>query len=135
MRDNRLQYGGARQEQYMKSVTFRLDESDVDLLKLVAAKRDESQADAIRFCIRSAADATREQDASGAQGEAMTELVALLRDQLAAKDGQISRLQDALDAAQETAKAAQILHAQERAALESAEQKAERRWRWPWQRG
>lgn len=119
----------------MKSVTFRLDESDVDLLKLIAAKRGESQADAIRFCIRNTADAIREQDATGAQGEAMTELVALLRDQLAAKDGQISRLQDALDAAQETAKAAQILHAQERAALESAEQKAERRWRWPWQRG
>lgn len=119
----------------MKSVTFRLDESDVDLLKLVAAKRGESQADAIRFCIRSAADATREKDAPGTQADGLAELVALLRDQLAAKDGQISRLQDALDAAQETAKAAQILHAQERAALESAEQKAERRWRWPWQRG
>ena len=46
---------------------------------------------------------------------------------LAVKDGQISRLQDALDAAQETAKAAQVLHAQERRAIESAGQKS--RWR------
>jgi len=43
------------------------------------------------------------------------------------KDGQISRLQDALDAAQGTAKAAQVLHAQERRALESEGQKG--RWR------
>ena len=42
----------------------------------------------------------------------------------------------ALEAAQETAKAAQALHAanvQERA-LESSEQKERRRWRWPWDR-
>lgn len=118
----------------MRSVTFRLDENDIDLLKLVAAKRGESQANAIRFCIRNGADATREQAPSESADESLTELIGLLREQLEAKDGQISRLQDALDAAQETAKAAQVLHAQERAALESAEQKAGRRWRWPWQR-
>ena len=52
------------------------------------------------------------------------------------KDDQIASLGRALEAAQETAKAAQALHAanvQERA-LESSEQKERRRWRWPWDR-
>ena len=52
------------------------------------------------------------------------------------KDDQIASLGRALEAAQETAKAAQALHAanvQERA-LESSEQKESRRWRWPWDR-
>lgn len=118
----------------MRAMTFRLDESDIDLLKLVAAKRGESQADAIRFCIRNGADAIREQAAREVPSEGLEGLMGLLREQLAAKDGQISRLQDALDAAQETAKAAQVLHARERAALESAEQKGVGRWRWPWAR-
>ena len=50
------------------------------------------------------------------------------------KDDQIASLGRALEAAQETAKAAQALHAanvQERA-LESNEQKKGGRWRWPW---
>ena len=59
-----------------------------------------------------------------------------LTEQLAVKDDQIASLGRALEAAQETAKAAQALHAanvQERA-LESSEQKERRRWRWPWDR-
>ena len=62
--------------------------------------------------------------------------LAALTDQLAVKDDQIASLGRALEAAQETAKAAQALHAanvQERA-LESSEQKERRRWRWPWDR-
>ena len=53
-----------------------------------------------------------------------SDALSVLAAQLAVKDGQISRLQDALDAAQETAKAVQVLHAQERRAIESAEQKS-----------
>lgn len=133
----------------MKAMTFRLEESDIELLRLVAEKLGKTQADAIRFCIRTGADNTRVQAPSGSVDETLAVLVELLREQVAAKDAQIRDLSARLDAAQgaeraaldiaaaaqENAKAAQILHAQERAALESAEQKAERRWRWPWQRG
>ena len=69
-------------------------------------------------------------------GEGWAQTVAALTDQLAVKDDQIASLGRALEAAQETAKAAQALHAanvQERA-LESSEQKERRRWRWPWDR-
>ena len=68
--------------------------------------------------------------------EVVAQTVAALTDQLAVKDDQIASLGRALEAAQETAKAAQALHAanvQERA-LESSEQKERRRWRWPWDR-
>lgn len=133
----------------VKAVSFRLSESDIELVKFIAERRGETQADAIRFCIRCAADEIRVRHAPNASTEAREALVELLREQVAAKDEQIRDLSVRLDAAQgaeraaldiaaaaqENAKAAQILHAQERAALESAEQKAERRWRWPWQRG
>lgn len=122
----------------MKSQTFRLSEKDIDLLKLVAAKRGTSQADAIRFCIGCGADAIREEGGEtgyGASAEAVSAAVSALADQLAVKDAQIARLQDALDRAQETTKAAQVLHARERPAIESVEQKEAGRWRWPWSRG
>lgn len=45
----------------MKSRTFRLEESDVELLKQLADKRGETQSEAIRFAIRNAQDATQEQ--------------------------------------------------------------------------
>ena len=67
-------------------------------------------------------------------GDGWAQTVAALTEQLAVKDDQIASLGRALEAAQETAKAAQALHAanvQERA-LESNEHKKGWRWRWPW---
>jgi adenosylmethionine-8-amino-7-oxononanoate aminotransferase len=106
----------------MKSKTFRLSDDDVELLGYICDERGCSQAEAIRSAIRSEANAIRSDGYHGTTDGALSALAG----QLAVKDAQISRLQDALDAAQETAKAAQVLHAQERRALESSEQKS--RW-------
>lgn len=61
------------------------------------------------------------------------ETLRLLSEQLGVKDRQIEALNEALIAAQETAKAAQALHGAEKvehAAIESTEQKEERLTRW-----
>lgn len=111
---------------HTKSKAFRLTESDVELLEYIAEKRGVNQTEAIRYALQKGADAIRSGGASGASDGTLADVIATLTEQLSAKDGQISRLQDALDAAQETAHAAQVLHAQERKALESTEQKS--RW-------
>lgn len=119
----------------MKAVTFRLPENDVELLKSYASEHGITQAEAIRIAIQKLDDAIRLSDTERA-GEGWAQTVAALTEQLAVKDDQIASLGRALEAAQETAKAAQALHAanvQERA-LESSEQKERRRWRWPWDR-
>ena len=99
---------------YMKSRTFRLEESDIELLKQLADSRGVSQSDAIRYAIRSAT-----QNEAGAlhgeipkneqveHGEVVSELIR----QLKVKDEQITALNQALVNAQETAKAAQVLQA------------------------
>lgn len=119
----------------MKAVTFRLPENDVELLKSYVSEHGITQAEAIRIAIQKLDDAIRLSDTERA-GEGWAQTVVALTEQLAVKDDQIASLGRALEAAQETAKAAQALHAanvQERA-LESSEQKESRRWRWPWDR-
>jgi hypothetical protein len=114
----------------MKAVTFRLQESDIELLKSYAKDNGLTQAEAIRIAIQNLGAATQVERA----GDGWAQMVAALTEQLAVKDGQIASLGRALESAQETAKAAQALHAanvQERA-LESGGQKEGRRWRWPW---
>ena len=95
----------------MKSKTFRLEESDINLLKRLAESRGESQSDAIRYAIQSAASALHgdaQKDVRDEQGEVVSELIR----QLKVKDEQITALNQALVGAQETAKAAQVLQAQ-----------------------
>lgn len=95
----------------MKSKTFRLEESDIDLLKQIADSRGESQSDAIRYAIQNAANALHgatQKDVQNEQGEVVSELIR----QLKVKDEQIAALNQALVGAQETAKAAQVLQAQ-----------------------
>lgn len=119
----------------MKAVTFRLPEKDVELLKSYAKEHGIAQAEAIRIAIQKLDDAIHVPDVERA-GDGWAQTVTALTEQLAVKDDQIASLGRALEAAQETAKAAQALHAanvQERA-LESSEQKERRRWRWPWDR-
>lgn len=119
----------------MKAVTFRLPEKDVELLKSYAKEHGIAQAEAIRIAIQKLDDAVRVPYAERADDGGSDTMDALVG-QLAVKDDQIATLGRALEAAQETAKAAQALHAanvQERA-LESSEQKESRRWRWPWDR-
>ena len=114
----------------MKAVTFRLQESDIELLKSYAKDNGLTQAEAIRIAIQNLGAATQVERA----GDGWAQMVAALTEQLAVKDGQIASLGRALESAQETTKAAQALHAanvQERA-LESGGQKEGRRWRWPW---
>lgn len=125
-----MQYRLQHREQYMKAVTFRLQESDIELLKSYAKDNGLTQAEAIRIAIQNLGAATQVERA----GDGWAQMVAALTEQLAVKDGQIASLGRALESAQETAKAAQALHAanvQERA-LESGGQKEGRRWRWPW---
>lgn len=110
----------------MKSKTFRLSEGDLEQLKYICSERGCSQSDAIRSAIQNEADAIRSGERPE-ESEESHEMVFALVGQLAVKDEQIAALNRALEAAQETAKAAQVLHAQERKAIESAEQKS--RWR------
>lgn len=113
----------------MKAVTFRLPESDIELLKSYAKDNRLTQAEAIREAIQNLGAATQGERA----GDGWAQTVAALTEQLAVKDDQLATLGRALEAAQETAKAAQALHAVDRKedlALESAGQKQERRSRW-----
>lgn len=106
----------------MKAVSFRLSESDVDQLKELAGKLGCSRTDAIRFAIQKALGS----DTGNSADSAGESAVLALTKQLDVKDEQIAALNRSLEAAHETAKAAQVLHAQERKALESAEQKKSR---------
>lgn len=119
----------------MKAKTFRLEETDIELLESYARDHGVTQAEAIRVAIHFLDGAIREPDTERAD-DGWAQTVAALTEQLVVKDGQIASLGRALESAQETAKAAQALHAanvQERA-LESSGQKEGRRWRWPWSR-
>lgn len=91
----------------MKSKTFRLDESDIELLKQLAADRGESQSDALRYAIQNAANALRNETSNETSGEVVSELIRQLR----VKDEQITALNTAILNAQETTKAAQVLQA------------------------
>ena len=95
----------------MKSKTFRLEESDVELLKQLADDRGVSQSDAIRFAIQNAASALQGAIHDDEPAEEPSEVVSELVRQLKVKDEQIAALNQALVNAQETAKAAQVLHA------------------------
>lgn len=114
----------------MRALTFRLSESDIDLLKLVAERRGTSQADAIRFCIGRGADAIRGEGGGeappvgGVAVSALADQLAAKDRQIEAKDEQISVLARALEsasetarAAQDTARAAQVLHAADKPEL------------------
>ncbi len=124
----------------MKAVTFRLAEKDIELLKSYAETHGITQAEAIRAAIQNL-ECAIQKDVVERADDGGSDVMAALVGQLAVKDGQIADLNARFDdvskallAAQETAKAAQALHAanvQERA-LESSEQKERRRWRWPW---
>lgn len=112
----------------MKAVTFRLSETDIDLLKSYANENGLTQAEAIRRAIQGLGTATQGERAA----DEWAQTVAALTEQLAVKDEQLATLGRALEAAQETAKAAQALHAADRRdlTLESAEVKLERGSRW-----
>ena len=95
----------------MKSKTFRLEDSDIELLKLIADTRGESQSDAIRYAIQNAASALQGETQKDGHNEPVEVVSELIR-QLKVKDEQITALNQALVGAQETAKAAQVLQAQ-----------------------
>lgn len=112
--------------------TYRLEQETIDELEKLCERSGKTATEVIEGAIH---DAIRvpyaERDDDGGS-DAMVALVG----QLAVKDDQIASLGRALEAAQETAKAAQALHAanvKERA-LESSGQKERRRLRWPWDR-
>lgn len=110
--------------------TYRLEQETVNELEKLCSESGKTATEVIEGAIH---DAIRGPYAERA-GDGWAQTVAALTEQLAVKDGQIASMGRALEAAQETAKAAQALHAanvQERA-LESSEQKKGRRWRWPW---
>lgn len=94
--------------------TYRLEQETIDELEKLCSDSGKSATEVIEGAIH---DAIRLPDTERA-GEGWAQTVAALTDQLAVKDDQIASLGRALEAAQETAKAAQALHAanvQERA--------------------
>ena len=112
--------------------TYRLEQDTIDELEELCNRSGKTATEAIEDAIHHAIRVPYAERADDGGLDAMAALVG----QLAVKDDQIASLGRALEAAQETAKAAQALHAanvQERA-LESSEQKERRRWRWPWDR-
>lgn len=118
----------------MRARTFRLSDEDIKLIDELQLELGGSKTDAIRFAIRAGVDAvrnTRGVGDGGPDGSAVSEAVSALTAQLAVKDEQIATLGEALRDAQRTAQAAQVLHAQERAAIEDGKK---RRWRFPWSR-
>ena len=109
--------------------TYRLEQETIEELEKLCSDSGKSATEVIEGAIH---DAIHVPDVERI-GDGWAQTVAALTDQLAVKDDQIASLGRALEAAQETAKAAQALHAanvQERA-LESSEQKESRRWRCP----
>ena len=92
----------------MKTKSFRLHESDVELLEQLAKDRGESQSDVIRFAIKNLANVLHNETSNETPDEVISELVR----QLHVKDEQIAALKTAIVNAQETAKAAQVLQAQ-----------------------
>ena len=98
--------------------TYRLEEETIRELEKLCEATGKTATEVIEAAIR---DAIREPyDESGPDrvGDGWAQTVAALTEQLAVKDGQIASLGRALESAQETAKAAQALHAanvQERA--------------------
>lgn len=112
--------------------TYRLEQETIDELEKLCFDSGKSATEVIEDAVHDAIRVPYAERAGDDGSDAMAALVG----QLAVKDDQIASLGRALEAAQETAKAAQALHAanvQERA-LESSEQKERRRWRWPWDR-
>lgn len=104
--------------------TFRIDEDSYEELVKLASEWGMAQGTTVEHAIHLARQVPDKcQTAISNTNEVLDTLMA----QLTIKDEQIAALSRALDAAQETAKAAQLLHAQERKALESVEQKS--RWR------
>ena len=110
--------------------TYRLEQETIDELEKLCSDSGKSATEVIEGAIH---DAIRLPDTERAgEGWAQTEYDFPGDDTPIIKGSALR----ALEAAQETAKAAQALHAanvQERA-LESSEQKERRRWRWPWDR-
>lgn len=114
--------------------TYRLEEETVRELEKLCEATGKTATEAIEIAIQKAIREPYSEGSTERADEGWAQTVAALTEQLAVKDGQIASLGRALESAQETAKAAQALHAanvQERA-LESGGQKEGRRWRWPW---
>lgn len=114
--------------------TYRLEEETIRELEKLCEATGKTATEVIEAAIRDAIREPYDESVPERVGDGWAQTVAALTEQLAVKDGQIASLGRALESAQETAKAAQALHAanvQERA-LESGGQKEGRRWRWPW---
>lgn len=110
--------------------TYRLEQDTVSELERIAETEGVTATEALE---RAVATYGRVPDAEPyADGAVESPLVDAVVAQLAVKDAQIEALGRALEAAQETAKAAQALHAmgQRRAEIEDAPSKEARRTRW-----
>ena len=114
--------------------TYRLEEETIRELEKLCEATGKTATEGIEAAIRDAIREPYDETGPDRVGDGWAQTVAALTEQLAVKDGQIASLGRALESAQETAKAAQALHAanvQERA-LGSGGEKEGRRWRWPW---
>lgn len=98
----------------MKSRTFRLSESDMELLKDLAEKRGESQSDALRFAIRSAQDVM--------QPQCEYAVVSLLQEEVADLRARLDQSQKLLDQEQRL-RLAEIEHTPEVRMLETVKKK------------
>lgn len=112
----------------MKAKTFRLSDTSIEQLEAIAEAKDVSQADAIRFAIQQGYDAVQGQYSSNTGGE--TDWEALYFAEKARGDEMSAKLLALTDKVADSLQAAQTLQAMDKPALESTEQKEERKTRW-----
>ena len=110
--------------------TYRLEQDTVSELERIAETEGVTATEALERAVAAYGMVPDAEPYADGAGE--SPLVDAVVAQLAVKDAQIAALGRALEAAQETAKAAQALHAmgQRRAEIEDAPSKEARRTRW-----
>lgn len=113
--------------------TYRLEEETIRELEKLCEATGKTATEAIELAIQKAIRETYGGGGPERVGDGWAQTVAALTEQLTVKDEQLATLGRALEAAQETAKAAQALHAVDRKEdllLESSDQKQASRSRW-----
>ena len=109
----------------MKAKTFRLSDTSIEQLEAIAETKGVSQADAIRFAIQQGYDAIQVSDNSHTQESSESDTT--WKELFLQEHEKLLALTDKVA---DSLQAAQTLQAMDKPALESTEQKVERKTRW-----
>lgn len=108
----------------MRTCSLKLSETDFDLLKQHCEQLEKSKSEVLRYGLHCITEVLQDNtDKTAGQSD----ILAVLTEQLRVKDEQIKALNESLKSALEQAERAQLLHARTIPALESTEQKEEKR--------